>query len=221
MQAMKKRGQSGEVLALTLEKLNKNELAVLRTLNAEGVGDRPPMKIAEVMLANSWHIPDKAKGNSRVRNSLRKLVRGQWVEHAKSIGDGTVRITELGRAALGRTVSTPHPVPITSARATAMRFDQTLIEKFKKADCAFYNACLDQAISGNWPGFSCADCMAYQEPTPEAKMRDLVRLRAIRMASDMVEKFGNAGRVRGVKPGADAKRPEEETAPISAAFREE
>jgi len=212
------RSQRGKNIDLTLDMLNANERAVLDTLNAEGRGTPEPMKIAEIMLANQWHIPDKAKGNSRVRNSLRKLVRGQWVTHSVEFGDGRYVITEAGREALGPKCN---PIELSHAKAVAMRFDMASVGAVKKADCAFYNTCLEQAVQGNWSGFSCTACHSYTEMTPDQKMADLVRLRAVQTAAEMIEKYGNAGRIRGVKPGADAKRTvkEEETVPLSVALR--
>lgn len=215
------RSQRGEAIELTLDMLNPNERIVLDTLNSAG-GETPgPMKIAEIMLANQWQIPDKAKGNSRVRNSLRKLVRGRWVEHTKMFGDGRYRITEVGQGKLNPVIDPGcNPVELSHAKVVAMRFDMSSIDDVKKADCAFYNACLEQAISGNWSGFSCASCSAYQEQDQFQKEADHVRLRAVQMASDMIDKYGNAGRVRGVKPGPDAKRTvREETVPLVVALR--
>lgn len=208
------RSQRGEAIELTLDMLNDNERAVLDTLNRDG----EPMKIAEIMLANQWHIPDKAKGNSRVRNSVRKLIRGRWITHTKNFGDGRYQITDLGRGALGPRCN---PVELSHAKAVAMRFDMSSSSVIKKADCAFYNACLEQAVAGDWSGFSCGSCNAYEELPPLQKQADMIRLRAMQMAVEHIEKLGNAGRVRGVKPGADAKRTvkTEETVPLSVALR--
>ena len=89
----------------------------------------------------------------------------------------------------------------------------------KRADCVLYNACLEQAICGAWEGFSCAECSCYAEPDPHQKMMDMVRLRALDEASAIMEREGGPCRVRGVKPGADAKRTikpkiEEELVPL-------
>lgn len=213
--ATRRRGQSGEPIELTFDMLNDNELAVMKTLG----GAPEPMKIAEIMLANQWQIPDKAKGNSRVRNSLRKLMRGSWIQRT----DAGFQTTDLGRGELG--LSEPentgrNPMEISHAKVIAMRFDMTTIGAIKKADCALYNTCLETAIAGNWSGFSCASCTGYTAPDSFQKESDAVRLRAVQMAAEMIEQYGNAGRVRGVKPGPDAKRTvREEMVPLVVALR--
>jgi hypothetical protein len=84
--------------------------------------------------------------------------------------------------------------------------DPTLTTAVKKTDCSFYNACLDQAISGKWAGFACTSCNAYAEADPFQKEMDQLGLACINRAADLVEKYGKVHRIRGVKPGADAKR---------------
>lgn len=225
------RSQRGEAIELTLDMLNANERTVLETLALADGGVAAPMKIAEIMLANQWQIPDKSKGNSRVRNSLRKLVRGQWVEHTSKFGDGRYQVTGLGRSKLNPEPDR-NPIELSHAKVVAMRFDMSSIDSarrdridnVKRADCGFYNSCLEQAVQGNWSGFSCKNCHAYQEMSRDQKEADHVRLRAVQMASDMIEKYGNAGRIRGVKPGPDAKRTvretvQEETVPLIVALK--
>lgn len=213
------RSQRGEAIELTLDMLNDNEHTVLKTLTSAEGGAAAPMKIAEIMLANQWQIPDKAKGNSRVRNSLRKLVRGQWVGHTTEFGDGRYQLTELGNSKLNPEPDC-NPIELSHAKVVAMRFDMSSIETIKRADCGFYNSCLEQAIDGDWSGFACSKCHAYAELSTDQKEADHVRLRAVQMASEMIEKYGNAGRVRGVKPGPDAKRTaREETVPLIVALK--
>lgn len=99
-----------------------------------------------------------------------------------------------------------NPVEMTKQDVRRISGNLDQLAEIRRSDCALYNSCLEQAISGKWAGFSCAECSAFCERDPHQKMMDLVRLRAIQAAADMVEKYGNAGRVRGVKPGPDAKR---------------
>ena len=79
--------------------------------------------------------------------------------------------------------------------------------EIKQLDCAFYNECLDTAIAGKWKAFGCRECSAYEMLDPEQATQDVLGLLAARMASWNVAAMGNAGRTRGVKPGADAKIP--------------
>lgn len=93
-------GQMAEELTVPFDKLNQHEQAIVNVLNVKG---RPEMTIKELMEANNWHKQlGKAKGNSRVRNSLRRLVRGGWVMHPEDIGDGRYFLTKTGADRLRR-----------------------------------------------------------------------------------------------------------------------
>lgn len=199
------RGQRGSVMSLQAEDLNDNELVVLKFLVGDNEGQRA-YRIAEIMEALDWHKPSRLKGNSRVRNSLRRLVRARWVEHSKRFGDGTYQAI------------VPYPRPISSVKLRMAAVDP-MIAPLKQEDCTTYNACLEQAINGMWEGFSCTECSCYAEPDPHQKMMDMVRLRALDKACAITEREGGPCRVRGVKPGADAKRTvkvpvEEEMVPL-------
>lgn len=199
------RGQRGASLVLKFDDLNKNELAVLRFLAGDGE-TRRAYKITEIMEALGWHEPSRLKGNSRVRNSLRRLVRARWVEHARVYGDGTYQAL----------VRYPRPISLVALK-TAVVEDR--IAELKHPDCLVYNVCLEQAIGGKWEGFSCSECSCYSAPDQHQKMMDMVRLRALGEAARMMEREGGPCRVRGVKPGADAKRtvkvdPKEELVPL-------
>ena len=61
-------------------------------------------------------------------------------------------------------------------------------------------------INGKWAGFSCGSCKAYAEPDEFQKEQNRLGLRAVQTAADLVAKHGKVNRIRGVKPGADAKR---------------
>lgn len=186
------RGQSGPVLDLKVEDLNPNELAVLRFLTVDGEGRRA-YTISEIMEGLGWHEPSRLKGNSRVRNALRRLVRARWVEHPNRIKDGRYQAI------------VPYPRPISQAALRVALWNDRL-ESLKRADCDFYNVCLAQALSSKWEGFSCGQCSSYRAPEQYQKEMDLIRLRAMEMARELVEQEGGPCRVRGVKPGADAKR---------------
>lgn len=73
----------------------------------------------------------------------------------------------------------------------------------KRPDCAFYNACLQQAIDGAWANFSCETCQAYILPDQEQRMQDMVALRVLETAAEIVERDGKLGRVRGARPASD------------------
>lgn len=200
-----RRGQCGPALELKVEDLNPNELAVLRFLTVDGEGRRA-YTISEIMEGLGWHEPSRLKGNSRVRNSLRRLVRARWVEHPQQLGDGRYQAI------------VPYPRPISQA-ALRVALMEDRLEQIKRADCTTYNACMQQALSNRWDGFSCAECSCYSEPDQYQKEMDLIRLRAMEMARELIEREGGPCRVRGVKPGADAKRtvkpaPEEELVPF-------
>lgn len=111
----------------------------------------------------------------------------------------------------------PHPVELDAderlrIRARAMRDDFSGVDAVKHPDCTFYNACIDQAIAGSWAGFSCAECHAYKLPDRHQAEMDILASLALNKAREMMEKFGKVLRVRGVKPGADAKRSTDEDA---------
>lgn len=202
-------GQSGVAIELSFEDLNPNEKAVVACLRKAGCR----MKIRQVVEALGWDKPCKSKGNSRVRNALRRLVRSSMVLHDKEIGDGTYRAADLNE---------PCPRPITDDELLSLKGDINYSDTIKKSDCAFYNACLDQAISGKWEGFSCTSCTAYAEPDPFQREMDQLGLAAVQKAAELVEKYGKVHRVRGVKPGADAKRRRlpvvEETVSLAEAY---
>lgn len=81
----------------------------------------------------------------------------------------------------------------------------------KRLDCAFYNECLDTAIAQKWKAFGCRECSAYEVLDVEQQVQDVLGLLAARMAAENVAAMGNAGRVRGVKPGADKRVPVRQT----------
>ena len=93
-------GQRGPVMQFHYDELSKLERAIIDTLAAS----KTPLEIVEIMEANNWHKikGGRARGNSRVRNTLRRIVRAEWVGHPKDgeTGDGRYRVTTKGRARL-------------------------------------------------------------------------------------------------------------------------
>ena len=203
-------GQQGKALNIAPDQLNPNEKYVLDALRDDG----GKMEISSIVNALGWDIPQvpfslnysKVKGNSRVRNALRRLVREGLVMHNTQIGDGTYMASDIGPV-----LANPQPVDIDRVTMRAM-------VEGRKSDCAMYNACLDQAISGNWAGFSCTSCKAYCQPDEFQKEQNILGLRAVQVAADLVAKHGKVNRIRGVKPGADAKRTYADTVSLSEAL---
>jgi len=103
-------GQQGPELKLHFSELTENEEKLVKALAQPG---RPIMTIKELVIACRWrslkqgdtenedHV-GKARGNSRVRNTLRRLVRSHWVEHAEEIGDASYRLSSQANARLRR-----------------------------------------------------------------------------------------------------------------------
>ncbi len=83
-------GQSGPSLDLAKDKLNDKEQKIVATL----LGDANPMPI-NALATTCFSDQTQSKANSWVRNSLRRLVRGKWVE---KVGKGTYRVTDQGKA---------------------------------------------------------------------------------------------------------------------------
>jgi hypothetical protein len=158
------------------------------------------------------------RGNSKVRNNLRRLMKYGVITRP---ADGSYALVEEPRPLL--TPGQPRELnDDESSIVRRIRLYQSLgneavddrsykialkmIEPIKRGDCTFYNACLDQAMSGQWEGFSCASCSMYSAPDQYQAESDMLALRAMDEAARMIEEHGRVMRVRGVKPGADAKR---------------
>lgn len=94
-------GQRAGALQLRFEELTKNEQLLVTFLAKEG---RPVHTIVEIMEGLNWHKikGGRARGSSRVRNTLRRLVRSQWLNHATEIGDGQYRLSKNGLDRLRR-----------------------------------------------------------------------------------------------------------------------
>ena len=94
-------GQRAGALQLTFNELTKNEQLLVVNLAVEG---RPVFSIIEIMELLNWHKikGGRARGCSRVRNTLRRLVRSQWLVHDTEIGDGKYRLSKNGLDRLRR-----------------------------------------------------------------------------------------------------------------------
>lgn len=94
-------GQRAGALQLRFEELTKNEQLLVVNMAQEG---RPVKTIIEMMEMCNWHKikGGRARGSSRVRNTLRRLVRSQWLTHDTEIGDGKYRLSKNGLDRLRR-----------------------------------------------------------------------------------------------------------------------
>ena len=102
-----KTGQTGPTIEVAYEDLNRKEQKVLAAIDPEKKGTRPLKKIQEIgdeAFTGMKHA-NQEKRNSWTRNSLRRLVRSEFVEHGEEKGDGTYRITEKGRKRVARALS--------------------------------------------------------------------------------------------------------------------
>jgi len=108
-QPKSKQGQRGKRYDLPFEDLTPSEKKVVLAFAGS---PEPILTIKELVEACGWKslrasegnedFKGKARGNSRVRNSLRRLVRGKWVRHARTIGDGRYRLTDTAVASLSK-----------------------------------------------------------------------------------------------------------------------
>lgn len=210
---------------LSFEDMRPEERSIVKALEDAHRSGQNLLRISEIMSANDWDMVEEHDcpesrcevcatalrlGNSKVRNNLRRLMKygvitrpadGSYalVEEPKQVTHGQPRELNDEENAIIRRIRTTEDEKV-------YKIALKLIEPIKRTDCTFYNACLDQAMSGKWEGFSCASCTAYAAPDQFQKECDMLALRALQTASDMLDEHGKVSRVRGVKPGADAKR---------------
>lgn len=83
-------GQSGDKIELAASQLNDNERAVVGALYE----DMNPLSIVALATV-AFPSQPPSRASSWARNSLRRLVRGDWIE---KMGRGTYALTEKGRA---------------------------------------------------------------------------------------------------------------------------
>jgi hypothetical protein len=110
-------GQRAGALQLTFNELTKNEQLLVTSLATEG---RPVRTIQEIMDDLNWHKIQggRARGCSRVRNTLRRLVRSQWVTHESEVGDGKYRLTKNALDRLRRLVKDTEPAKPAKVKPT-------------------------------------------------------------------------------------------------------
>lgn len=116
-------GQRGAPIQLGFEDLNEKEQSLLTLLNGEGHGRREVYTLWEAVYGLGWEKVrgGKTRGNSWVRNCLRRLVRARFVEHASEVGDGTYRITKSGRNAVNQHYGWTSAVPAKPKRTRRAR----------------------------------------------------------------------------------------------------
>lgn len=245
---------AGDRDTFTFEDMRPDEFAIVKALESAKASGQNVLRIAEIMSANGWDEVEDHEcsadhcsvcatalkmGNSKVRNNVRRLVRygvvcrpldGAYALVTEQTAPPVaVVVTTVQAAPVRLVVIRPNPCAMSASEARLIRLaaqaeNYEPIAKARKLDCTLYNACLSQADSGNWPGFSCTSCAAYS-PTVDQYQRelDVLALRAAQTASDELAKNGKINRVRGVKPGPDAKRgtvidDEEDDDEIEAAY---
>lgn len=210
---------------LSFEDMRPEERAIVKALEDAHKTGSNVLRISEIMSANDWDMVEEHEcpeshcevcasalrlGNSKVRNNLRRLMRYGVVTRP---ADGSYALTEESKPVFPgspRELNDDESAIIRRIRTTedekVYKIALKLIEPIRRGDCTFYSTCLDQAISGQWEGFSCASCTAYSAPDYDQAVSDVLALRALDKAAEMIEEHGKISRVRGVKPGADAKR---------------
>lgn len=91
-------GQSGPPIKLEFEKLNDKERKIVEYLDGAGTGPRSIITIPRLAaVCFKAEADSEAQAASWVRNSLRRLVRGEWVE---KFVRGSYRISQKGRMKL-------------------------------------------------------------------------------------------------------------------------
>jgi len=216
--------------ALSFEDMREEERAIVQALESAHKSGQNVLRIAEIMEANGWDMVDEhdcpeghcevcsaalRAGNSKVRNNLRRLVKygviarpadGQYqlVVEPQKATPGSPREYNETESRLVHYIRVANEEGETDPKMYKLALK--MIGEIKKGDCSFYSACLDQALNGDWDGFSCADCTAYTLPDQDQRVSDMLALRACQTASDELCENGKVNRVRGVKPGVDAKR---------------
>lgn len=191
---------------------------------------KTPVTLAEIAADVFSDLPEK-KGNSWVRNSLRKLrdvlglvrkvgkgmyVRGggllmlpAHVEEAvvpQPEPEPELELVVLPIAPVQVMPPRPQPQPAQLQAAALSTVTYRDVEKVKNIHCTYYSDCLSMAVEGGWEGFGCHECNAYVELGIDQKAMDWTRLIALDRAAENEEELGCSGRKRGVKPGSDRPR---------------
>lgn len=94
-------GQSAPEREMPYDDLNSDEKLVVAALDDDGEGVRQAMPVSDLALRviENDHNENGTRAKLRVRNSMRRLVTGGWVERADR---GRYRVTERGRKRLKR-----------------------------------------------------------------------------------------------------------------------
>lgn len=246
------------MMMLTFEEMRPEEQMIIESLRRAQEMGVEMLHISDLQAVNGWDkaaphfcgspaircqicIEAARRGNSKVRNNLRRLMKFGWIHRPL---DGTYALAKAGLKVdepiveppqpvvrsepeppqpakrsepplviIRKKNRTPAPVEMTEEQAHDLRVrmyargEVDCTAEIKRLDCTFYNACLDQAISGQWAGFSCQSCTAYAAPDRHQMEIDVLGLLAVNKARELLEKHGKIMRVRGAKPGVDAKRP--------------
>ena len=85
-------GQRARTIRLSFDELTRNEQMVVASMAEHG---RPTRSIRDIAKTLNWHKGrgnNHAKGQSRVRNTLRRLVQSGWLVHESEVGDGLYRL---------------------------------------------------------------------------------------------------------------------------------
>lgn len=100
------RGQSAEAKGMEFGQFNTSEQRIMAVLDPNGSGTRTILTLNELVAATGWQKKFGAKrGNSKVRNALRRLVREGFVEHPVDLKDGQYRMSQRGRNAANKAKS--------------------------------------------------------------------------------------------------------------------
>lgn len=100
-------GQKGPTIDLPYDGLNEKERSVLRVFNP--IGPRGAVRIEELARYSfpALFVKDSGRANSWVRNSLRRLVRGNWIETAGASERGKFRLTIRAKTFLAKIHAAP------------------------------------------------------------------------------------------------------------------
>jgi len=217
---------------LSFEDMREDERAIVTALEEAYKAGQGQLRITEIMERNGWDMVDEHDcsdrceicstalrlGNSKVRNNLRRLMKYGVIARP---ADGVYQLVVETPAPVATVQPSPreynetetrlvHYIRVAGAEGETdpklYKLALNMVGQMRKSDCSFHSACLDQALNGDWDGFSCADCTAYTLPDQDTRISDMLGLRAVQTASDELCEHGKVSRVRGVKPGADAKR---------------
>jgi hypothetical protein len=142
-------GQQAEGLRLKFEDMSDNEKEIVILLAKP---ERPVMTIKEIMEALNWHRGPggRARGNSRVRNTMRRLVRSRWVGHKSEVGDGLYRISTSALTKLEKLLDEPQAAPAPAPKKhKAAKKDDTKEVLQKLADAGLTLADVQKVANAN------------------------------------------------------------------------